>query len=41
MIKDIKQVNERLMAIFEKHGICDKKEQQQMLIEIINAFTGR
>jgi len=41
MIKDIKKVNEKVMAIFAKHGICDKNEQQQMLIEIINAFTGR
>lgn len=35
------KVHERITAVLEKHGIKDKKEQQELIIEIINAFTGR
>lgn len=41
MPSNIKAVNEKIIAVLKKHGIIDKKEQQNMIIELINAFTGR
>lgn len=37
----IKKIDEKLKTILISHGITDLKEQQKIIIEIINAFTGR
>lgn len=37
----IKKVDAKLKEILIKHGITDEREQQQIIIEIINTFTGR
>jgi len=37
----IKKIDEKLKTILSKHGITDPKEQQTIIIEIIEAFTGR
>lgn len=36
---DIKKVRSKLNEVLEKHGIVDKREQQQIIIEIINCFV--
>lgn len=41
MMININKVRAKLNEVLEKHGITDKREQQQIIIEIINAFTGR
>jgi hypothetical protein len=41
MVPDINKVRNKLNAILAKYGITDKREQQKIIIEIINAFIGR
>lgn len=41
MMNKIKKVNECLNVILSKYGITDKKEQQEIVIEIIKCFANR
>jgi hypothetical protein len=41
MIPDINKVRNKLNEVLEKHGITDKREQQQIIVEIINCFVRR
>jgi hypothetical protein len=39
MAPSIQKIREKLNQILSQHGIIDPKEQQEIIIEIINAFT--
>ena len=41
MMSNIQRVRDQLNNILSKHGITDPKEQQEIIIEIINAFVGK
>ena len=41
MENKIKRVDEKLKTILREYGIIDEQKQREIIIKIINAFTGR
>jgi hypothetical protein len=41
LMNKIKKINSCLNVILSKYGITDPKEQQKIIIEIINCFANR